>query len=144
MQGLFAETVTVHTITQKSKHKKGWRETGAVLGYIGHRDFKAISGSNTEQRQTIILFCQNFAPGPDDPIYLPAAHREILQKIIEANGLQRRLGDPEPAQLPAEGQMDVTLRAQDGTARISVTEWGENTVAQVAAQLQDLCLNDTV
>ena len=141
MQGLFAETVTVHTITQKSKYKKGWRETGAVLGYIGHRDFKAIPGSAPEQRQTIILFYQNFAPGPDVPIYLPTTHQEILQKIMDANGLVRRVEQPLSSELPAEGQLEVTLRAQDGTARLFVTSWGQNTLAQIEAQKNSLCLN---
>ena len=141
MQGLFAETVTVHTITQKSKHKKGWRETGAVLGYIGHREFKAIPGSAPEQRQTIVLFYQNFAPGPDVAIYLPLTHREILQKIMDANGLIRRVEQPAASELPTEGQLEVTLRAQDGTARLFVTSWGQNTLAQIEAQRKSLCLD---
>lgn len=140
MEGLFAETVTVHTITQKSKHKLGWRETGAVLAYIGHREFKSVAGSAPELRQSIVLFYQNFS-SRSQAIYLPERHRSLLQKIIDVQGVSREIL-PVPAVAPdGQGHLEVKVNAAESVARLSLDQWGEDSLAQLQAQLHDLCLH---
>lgn len=139
MAGLFAETVTVHTITQKGKHIHGWRETGVVLGYIGDRTFKAIEGGEAHQRQAIILFYVTLNPCPQQTVHVPEHHRVMVEKIYAENSLARVFGENAPPQ-KAKGEVAVEAHPERGTATIDVEEWGLDTVGQVGHHLKDLTL----
>jgi len=139
MLGLFAETVTVHTITQKGKHVHGWRETGVVLGYIGDRTFKAIEGGEAHARQAIILFYVTLNSCPRQTVYVPEHHHSIAEKIYAENGLDRQFGINAQPQNEA-GEVVVESHPERGTANIYVEQWGQDTVAHVGHHLNDLTL----
>lgn len=140
MVGLFAETVTVHTITQRGKWALGWRETGVVLGYIGDRTFKAIEGGDSHQRQAIILFYGVLNPTPCQTVHISERHRGIAEKIYAELGLDREFGGNAPPQTEA-GVVTVDSHPERGTAVIDVEKWGQDTTEQVKHHLKDLTVN---
>ena len=87
------EATAVHPYSQKGSLELGAKETGFLLGYIpGSVSYKDIGEDIEGRRCSVALLYTRTNPEPERTVYPPAAHREIVRRIIEHNGLRRTVG----------------------------------------------------
>jgi hypothetical protein len=80
---------------------------------------------------------------PEREIYPPARYRDAVRRVVEGNGLRRKIADGPGSQreLPAFSRMDVRVRRDHNLAFVRVTEPGEDLRELVRFRLRELCLH---
>lgn len=144
MYGLYGEATAVHPYSQRGSLELGSRETGFLLGYIpGSVSYKEI-GEDREGREgrraSAVLLYTRTNPEPERTVYPPAAHREMVGRIIEHNGLRRTLGSVTGAQMPPSSRLTVDVRRDHNLAFLRAEEPGADLQDLVRVRLHELCL----
>jgi GNAT superfamily N-acetyltransferase len=123
--GVFADAVTVHTMTQQSDLKHGAHLTCADLAIAPRTEkFKNIS-TELPQRVTCLLFFQWLQQAAPSTIYVPDRHRELVAKIYENLQCPVKIG----TSVVATGHGTLTVKIDSGAACafIRVGEAGADT-----------------
>jgi serine/threonine-protein kinase RsbW len=144
MYGLYSEATAVHPYSQKGNLHLGARETGFLLGYIPPSvSYKDVGEDRVDRRGSVALFYMRTNDEPGREIYPPARYRDAVRRVVEHNGLQRRIADvPDPrVAAPASSHMDVTVRQDHNLAFLRVTEPGNDLGELVRFRLRELCLH---
>jgi anti-sigma regulatory factor (Ser/Thr protein kinase)/GNAT superfamily N-acetyltransferase len=139
--GLYGEAIAVHPYSEKGFLHLGAKETGFLLGYIpASVSFKEIDEDREGRRGSAALFYMRLNNEPERVIYPPHPYRDLIQRVVEHNGLLRTIGDEQedPAGL---SRVSVEVHRDDNQAYLRVEEPGSDLHDVVRARLRELCLH---
>ena len=137
--GLFAEAVTIHTISQEASDSRGLHVTGLkLLDWQAH--FKKLKGLESKagtQRESMVYYFKYLAPPARTRVCAPSRHREMLAGIYE------NLGVPweslEPSGSLGHGEVTVHYDRETGAGTIQVNRIGIDTLPEIEQAQRDLC-----
>lgn len=137
--GLYAEAVTIHTISQEASDSRGLNVTGLkLLDWQAH--FKKLRNhecEQTTQRESMVYYFKYLAPPPLAKICAPSRHREILDRIYANLGAPREF--LEPGGSLGHGQVTVGYDREVGVGTIQVNRIGIDTLPEIEQAQRDLC-----
>jgi anti-sigma regulatory factor (Ser/Thr protein kinase) len=142
MYGLYSEATAIHPYSQRGNLQLGAKETGFLLGYIpASVSYKEISEDREGRRGSVALFYMRTNPEPERTIYPPAVYREVVQHLVEHNGLHRIAEGGSNARIPPSSRMSVDVRRDHNLAFLRVEEPGVDLHELVRVRLRELCLH---
>ncbi len=143
MYGLYSEATAVHPYSQRGNLHLGARETGFLLGYIPPSvAYKDISEDRAGRRGSVALFYMRTNEEPERKIHPPDQYRDVVQRIVEHNGLRRKVVDiPDSRAALASSHVDLRVRRDHNLALVRVIEPGKDLLELVRARLRELCLH---
>ncbi len=142
--GLFAEAVTIHTVSQQGSDSRGLHPTGIkLLDWQAH--FKRLQylyqgDTGTEeapQRESMVFYFQYLSPPGPKSICAPSRHRQMLGKIYGNLGLELHFLEPSGATGP--GKLAVNFDQHTGVGTIQVNRIGIDTLPEIYQARRDLC-----
>lgn len=137
--GLFAEAVTVHTISQEASDSRALHVTGIkLMDWLAH--FKKLRNHESEPgilRESMVYYFQYLTPPPRARICAPSQHREIIAKIYQ--NLEVAGEFLEPSGPLGHGEIAVHYDREAGTGTIQVNRIGMDTLPEIEQAWRDLC-----
>jgi anti-sigma regulatory factor (Ser/Thr protein kinase)/GNAT superfamily N-acetyltransferase len=151
--GLFAEAVTLHTLSQEASEGRGLTVTAIkLLDWQAHFKNFRTGGSDPGKtskpapagphRETMVLYFKYLAPPALKKIVPPARHREMLAEIYGALGAQVEF--LQPSHPAGQGQLEVHHDRTIGVGTIQVNRIGRDTLTAIRQARRDLCAIDGV
>jgi serine/threonine-protein kinase RsbW len=149
LAGLYAEPVTNHTFSQQAVIVIGFRDTAIQLGFVPQSVyFKKIGDEALPQRLTLLYALLPLRTWAAVRVYVPLAHRALLERIYENLGVPRELVTS-PEQIPGVSQTPGISRPEQSVlsthvisafdvARIEVTAYGQYAMKEVEIKLREL------
>lgn len=149
LKGLYAEAVTVHTISQEASEAQGFHVAGielldmpvhfkkleSIQHELGYRDNP--SGPGLQRGSGLVFYFKHLAPPETTRVCAPERHRQILEKIY------RKLGMPveflKPGRVAGPGRLEVHFSQNLGAGFIQVNRIGADTFPEIAQARRDLC-----
>jgi anti-sigma regulatory factor (Ser/Thr protein kinase) len=142
MYGLYSEATAVHPYSQRGNLHLGARETGFLLGYIPPSvAYKDIQEDRAGRRGSVALFHMRINEEPEREIHPPDRLRDIVQRVVEHNGLRRKVVEVSGSPPPASSRVDLRVRRDHNLALVRVLEPGEDLLELVRSRLRELCLH---
>jgi anti-sigma regulatory factor (Ser/Thr protein kinase)/GNAT superfamily N-acetyltransferase len=142
MYGLYSEATAVHSYSQKGNLHLGAKETGFLLGYIpASVSYKEIGEDREGRRGSVALFYMRTNPEPERTIFPPAVYREVVQRVVEHNGLLRTAEDGSDTEMLPSSRMSVDVRRDHNQTFLRVEEPGADLQDVVRTRLRELCLH---
>lgn len=143
MYGLYSEATAVHPYSQRGNLHLGARETGFLLGYIPPSvAYKDIGEDRAGRRGSVALFYMRTNEEPEQKIHPPDRYRDVVQRVVEHNGLRRKVVDiPDSRAALASSHVDLRVRRDHNLALVRVIEPGKDLLELVRARLRELCLH---
>jgi anti-sigma regulatory factor (Ser/Thr protein kinase)/GNAT superfamily N-acetyltransferase len=134
--GLYADAVTVHTLTQKSNVDHGARLCCVDLGMApASEHFRGISEQQPQRVTCLMYFLWLHSPQPRT-LYVPLAHRAVIESIF------RQLDCPIACEAgsPPSGHGTLTVRLDAGARKafIRVEQTGADSVPRVRHAKREL------
>jgi anti-sigma regulatory factor (Ser/Thr protein kinase)/GNAT superfamily N-acetyltransferase len=142
--GLFAEAVTIHTVSQQGSDSRGLFPTGIkLLDWQAH--FKRLQylyqgDTGTEeapQRESLVFYFQYLSHPGAKAVCAPSRHREMLGKIY--GNLKVELHFLEPSGATGPGRLAVHYDQTTGAGSIQVNRIGIDTLPAIYQARRDLC-----
>jgi hypothetical protein len=140
LRGIFGRTVTNHVYSQKAVERFGERPCGVSLGRTP-RTFRNM-GEPLPQRMSAVFYFKYLRRSEGAPVYLPARHHGICQRIYGQFASVPDLG--EPKQPSGEGQLRVDFHPELQRGIIQVRRVGEETADAVCRARRELCRDGRV
>jgi anti-sigma regulatory factor (Ser/Thr protein kinase)/GNAT superfamily N-acetyltransferase len=141
--GIFGQAVTNHTFSQQVGLRMGFKDTAILLAYVPiTSSFKQITDKLT-QRDSMVVHYRYLNKPSQNTVYLPHHHKDILEEIYSELGANLPNGPAEcaPQELPDnEAIVRTVITNVMGLAKIHVTHYGRNVLAEVKTRLKDLCM----
>ena len=146
--GLYAEAVTIHTISQEGSDNRGLHVTGIkLLDWQAHFKTRPQQASLSRQwegeaeqglqRQTMVAYFKYLASLDRTAICAPSRHQEILAKIYRNLGVNLQfLEQSHPVGL---GELQVHYDQTMGAGIIQVNRLGLDTLPEIRQARRDLC-----
>lgn len=139
--GLYSEATAVHPYSQKGNLHLGARETGYLLGYIpASVSYKEIGAERAGRRGSVALMYLRTNEEPEREVYPPACQEDAVRRVVEHNGLRRKLAEAEIPEL-SPSRMSVNVRRDHNVAFLRVAEPGADLTDLVRARLRELCVH---
>jgi GNAT superfamily N-acetyltransferase len=139
--GLYSEATAVHPYSQKGNLHLGARETGYLLGYIpASVSYKEIGDERAGRRGSVALMYLRTNREPEREVYPPIPYEGVVRRVVEHNGLRRRLAEAEPHEF-SSSRMSVNVRRDHNVAFLRVAEPGSDLTGMVRTRLRELCLH---
>ena len=141
--GLFAEAVTIHTVSQQGSDSRGLHPTGIkLLDWQAH--FKRLQylyqgDTGTEeapQRENMVFYFQYLAPPGPKAVCAPSRHQEMLAKIY--GNLEVAIHFVEPSGATGPGRLAVHYDHTTGAGTIQVNRIGIDTLPEIYQARRDL------
>lgn len=138
-QVLFAHAVTAHPYTQKTALNFGFAFTALLLCYAPQSlSYRGIA-ENRSQRESTFIATRVLHPLTDQPVYLPAHHASLLQKLAASIGLDysHRVATtaiPEP-----HTQLESRISSAVNVAEITLQRYGTDFLTVLAHEQRRLC-----
>jgi serine/threonine-protein kinase RsbW len=143
LAGAFAESVTAHPYSQKSALALGFRETGALLGFIpAALIIRKIQDRESPRRSSAILQYYVFNQGSESTLYLPARHETLIRRIYQNINIRRTLvsgTQVEPAVLPPDSQISIKVSKTSSYALLKVVAYGADLEHTARHRLREFC-----
>ncbi len=137
--GLYAEAVTIHTISQEASDSRGLHVTGLKL-LDWQADFKKLRGLEPEpgtQRESMVYYFKYLMPPAPAKVCAPSRHREVLARIYGNLGAPGQVMEPSGPLGP--GQVTVHYDRETGGGTIQVDRIGIDTLPEIEQARRDLC-----
>lgn len=137
--GLFAEAVTVHTISQEASDSRGLHVTALKL-LDWQADFKKLRGLAPEpgtQRESMVYYFKYLTSPAPARVCAPSRHREVLARIYANLGAPREF--LEPSGSLGHGHVTVAYDRETGGGTIQVNRIGIDTLPEIEQAQRDLC-----
>ena len=143
LYGLYSDAVTVHPYSQKSNLALGARETGVMLAYLPDRMlFRNISESETQARQSNILFFMRACPIPPSDVHLPGHHAGVIEEIYGRLELPRRAvvagNEVFESARGFRTQFNLVHKSETGLVFLQIHSYGSDALLIVHNHLRDL------
>ena len=138
--GIFVHTVTNHTISQKVGHQVGLHDCAIRLGIVPPSiSFKGFS-EKIHQKPSILIQFKYMSTPSSLTLHLPDSHQAIVAEIYENLGVTPEFSTKSAARQPSRQSIfKIQVVASMNFARIMVERYGPDTVAQIKAELKELC-----
>jgi anti-sigma regulatory factor (Ser/Thr protein kinase)/GNAT superfamily N-acetyltransferase len=139
--GLYGEAIAVHPYSEEGFLHLGAKETGFLLGFIpASVSFRGIDDAREGRRGSVALHYLRINDEPERVVYPPDHCRDLIQRVIEHNGLLRTFGErrEDPTGL---SQVSVEVHRDVNQAFIRVEEPGSDLQELIRARLRELCLH---
>jgi anti-sigma regulatory factor (Ser/Thr protein kinase)/GNAT superfamily N-acetyltransferase len=137
--GLYAEAVTIHTISQEASDSRGLHVTGLkLLDWQAH--FKKLRSHDPEpgsQRENMVYYFKYLTPPVPAKVCAPSRHRQVLDRIYE--NLEAPREYLEPSGSLGHGQLTVHYDRETGAGTIQVNRIGIDTLPEIEQAQRDLC-----
>ena len=147
--GLYAEAVTVHTISQETCEAQGFHVAGIELLHapihfkkleiiqheLGYQD--NTSGQGFQGETALVFYFTHLAAPETTRVCAPDRHREILAKIYGNLGLPVEYLEPGP--LAGLGRLAVQYNQKYCAGFIQVNRIGTDTFPEIEQACRDLC-----
>jgi anti-sigma regulatory factor (Ser/Thr protein kinase) len=142
LYGLYGGAVAVHPYSEKGFLHLDAKETGFLLGDIpASVSFKGIDEAREGRRGSVALFYMRINEEPERVIYRPHPYRDLIQRVVEHNGLHRTEEDGSDTEMPPSSRMSVDVRRDHNLAFLRVEEPGADLQELVRVRLRELCLH---
>jgi serine/threonine-protein kinase RsbW len=129
-EGVFVIAVTAHPYSQKAALLHGLKETALFISCVQALAIRAIHEEKTA-RESVIFMASCFDPKPRGPYYLPAHHRNMLERICRNAGIEASFGECRgEISLPEHGELE-TKKDDYQAGHIHVHGYGRDTVPQI-------------
>lgn len=141
--GQYTEAVTVHPGSQKAALRGGAHEVGMMLGAQSNDlDFKGFD-ADERVRKAVVLFYGSFGNSPERTVYVPPTYREVVQRIYDETTLPRTVQADfgRPPEVPENARFRLRLGHDTGVAWVYVESYGDDFLASLQNQVQQLRLN---
>ncbi len=125
LRGVFSSAVTTHPFTQKANIALGCVETGMELAYAP-ADFQSVVAKAQGQRQSVINFFKPTSFTDSRKIYVPKAHKSIIEKTFRLLGLNRTFLNSQDAPQPEHTEYEYTFKVDWNQSLCQVTSIGNN------------------
>lgn len=148
LKGVYARSVTSHTISQKISVKElGFKECALMVGSLWTLNFRGISVDDQWQKQkesAMITFRPLNKDSNPSIVYLPARHREIIEKTY--GNLKLSINARIPSGFPPEPETAVTrltisIDKLPNAAEIRLFQLGRDAIKVIRSTLRKLCFD---
>ena len=136
---VYTKAVTAHTYTQQFCHALGFKDCALLPGHApASMQFRRIA-EHLVQRESCILAQRPLAPIPQEPVYLPPRHRDMILALYANQGRTPHCA-PLPPAAPLTGQTELSMTASSGLdlALLEVHTWGSDSLQALQQQLTQL------
>jgi anti-sigma regulatory factor (Ser/Thr protein kinase)/GNAT superfamily N-acetyltransferase len=137
--GLYAEAVTVHTISQEASDSRGLHVSGIkLLDWQAH--FKKLRNHESEAgtpRESMVYYFKYLTPPAPARVCAPSRHREVLTRIYENLEAPREF--LEPSGSLGHGEVTVHYDRETVSGTIQVNRIGMDTLPEIEQAQRDLC-----
>jgi GNAT superfamily N-acetyltransferase len=124
--GIYGQSVTSHTATQRINEKFGATACGISFGLVpAELNFRRMKIQPLSQRETCFYYFKNLDKPVERIVYPPARHREMIKKIYDRAALPCREGDSSGA-MPETGEISQQYHASWGFGVIDVAVIGRD------------------
>jgi hypothetical protein len=136
--GIYGQSVTSHTATQRINEKFGGVASGISFGLVpAELNFRKMKIQSLSQRETCFYYFKNLASPGERVLYPPARHREMIARIYAQIGLPFRIGPPVEV-LPENSRIVGKYHSAWGFGTIDVADIGRDFVSAFAEVFTDL------
>ena len=141
LQGLFSMAVTAHTFSQKAIHKGNFHDCGLILGFTpAFTSFRGIR-EKLVQRESLVLAYKPLEQGETLPIYAPAAHKDIIESLLEPVMETRDFRTPDGSEeIPEATDFSVEVSTERGQGVLNFVTLGQDAEAVLFERLKHLKL----
>jgi serine/threonine-protein kinase RsbW len=140
-KGVFAQAVTVHSLSQKTAISDGLREVSLLFGYLPSDMYfggRHNAGSKTK-RNSVMTFFHCIKPPTGKIIYVPKCHADIVTKIYSQFNYEPKISTNPPMADDEVASLEVhTDKSEIGLARIVIKNYIPNIDHHVLANLNQL------
>lgn len=141
--GIFSEATAAHPYSQKANIALGAHETGILLGWIPGTVHNNAALTQSDHRQSVVLFYLKLNSGEFRDMYVPRKYREIVQKILDASGLHAAIAEaPIDIALANVTIFNVEEKVDHNSAIIHVTQPGRDFAIAVERARTLLMVNE--
>lgn len=142
--GQYSEAVTVHDRSQKLALKTGGHEVGLILALLSGNLEMAGFDVDPNLRRAVMLMFGSFGSVPERTVYVPAAYRDIAERIYSECQLPRTLtphSSRSPESFKEDTRFRVQLKQEGNTAILAVDHFGDDFDSALQSQLNQLRLH---
>ena len=137
LDGIYAEPLTIHTLSQRNDQRAGMPVCAVLLGANPERFRpKGVPCPTAGQRQSYLRTFRFTQPPAPRTIYAPAPYREILFKLYAGLGVTVSLAAPTQA-VALESQCKIKV-SDRGYGTISFARIGPHAAIELAQALRDV------
>ncbi len=138
LSGLFIEQVTVHEYTQRIADRLGFADSGFLLAYSPGMAVQGIS-EETGGRRTVILGFKYLGEPTPAPLYAPAAHADMVQRLFDDLGAPRTIAAVDrSAPRPRESVLHIIVDNRRSVASVYVPVLGADLQERARAEFHRL------
>lgn len=141
IKGVYATAVTIHPFSQKAILKSNFKESGILIGLAPASTFKD-SLEHGQQRESMVILFRPIEELPEQILYAPSHHKEMLNKIYDNIAVAVKWQEPKDPDLAALSQkhaaIDVKVHTPMEEADIYVNEYGSDVIEEVHHRLREL------
>ena len=135
-----------HHIMQRQSVKSG-AETGLMLGYIPAEVDGQVNPDKPRLRGAATVVVNPLAPCPATEIFVPSRYQQILQRLIDAAGVSRRMVEANDGVQDSSSRISEVILGKRNLRRFEVEAVGADLEAQLGARGRltehlDLRMND--
>ena len=142
ISGMFAKAVTTHPFSQKGCLRHGLKECGMLIGFSPTKKFKKME-EKAGQRESLVLAYLLLQKSAQPIIYLPAHHKDIIEKIYKNIEVPYILAKPDQKDIQTlcDNQSDIEINVNSSLliANIRVKKYGKSIIEEVQLRLKELC-----
>jgi len=137
--GLYAEAVTIHTISQEASESRGLHVAGIQLldWQARFKQLRNLEPETSPQRESMVFYFKYLAPPAPALVCAPSRHRKILAKIY--HNLEAPVEFIPPSGPLGPGQVAVHFDRDTGAGHIQVNRIGLDTLPEIEQARRDLC-----
>ncbi len=137
LEGIMSQPVTTHIFSQKVNANFGSLPCGFSFGLVPQKlSFRQIDNS-LSQRESCMLYFKPLKPRIRT-LWLPAQHKEIIEKIYKNLGIDYRKGRQTVTDTDDKGKVQSNYYAGWGFGVIEVNELGKNNIYEIKQALYNL------
>ncbi len=143
LQGIYAYAVANHVFTQKAMLRYAINDCGLLLATSpASWKFKGISGERS-QRISVVLSYKYIEPPQSKDLYVPAQHRELIEKLyrqIGATEHRYRIAEAGVLQADQPSEIESACNELESCAEIFIGTYGSQVVQEVRQLLRSFCV----
>jgi serine/threonine-protein kinase RsbW len=143
LTGMYAYAVANHVFTQKAMVRYSINDCGLLLATSPNSwKFKGIAGDST-QRISVVLSFKYMEPPVAKELYVPAHHREIIEKLYNNIGAREHrylTSAPESNAAQPAAEIESSFNEAEGCAEIFIRKFGSGVLKEVRRILRGFCV----
>jgi len=144
LEGVFVESVTVHTYSQKPVHRDGFGDCALLVGKIGITRFRKIDEEERQRLSLLLSFRFLDASPALRRFVLPPQHEKMLRRIYAHLGVPLEVAEfcgtrENENRFEGRTELQVTADMQHKSGDIWLTRYGQDTERELRRAFRGLC-----